>query len=227
MKLAGDLKHRWRYFWTKRAGWRALSRLAGHLAAIGSHPYHGRSPLSSASPRGFVAPSASIAHDDLRLGRHVLINDRCFLLRVRDGDPITLDDEVQLFGETTLQTGAGGSIHIGRDTHIQPRCNFSAHVGSIVVGARVEIAPCCAFYSYNHGVEPGIDIMRQPLWSRGGIRIGDGAWLGHGVIVLDGVEIGEGAVIAVGAVVNRSIPANAIAGGAPAKVIRFRGDPRS
>jgi acetyltransferase-like isoleucine patch superfamily enzyme len=60
--------------------------------------------------------------------------------------------------------------------------------------------------------------------SRGDILIEDDAWIGFGVIVLDGVHIGSGAVIGAGSVVTRDIPANAIAAGIPAKVIRMRSD---
>lgn len=194
------------------------------MAAIGTRPYHGRTGLAGASPRGFVALAAVIAHRELRLGRHVYVGDGCYLFQSEGGGAIELADRVEIYGETTLQTGRGGRIRIGEGTHVQPRCQLSAHVGSIEIGARVEIAPQCAFYAYNHGMEPGIDIMSQPLTSRGGIRIGDGAWLGHGVIVLDGVEIGAGAVVAAGAVVNRTIPPNAVAVGSPARVVRFRGE---
>ena len=54
------------------------------------------------------------------------------------------------------------------------------------------------------------------------VVIGDGAWLGANVVVLAGVTIGEGAVIAAGAVVTKDVPAQAIAGGVPAKVIGER-----
>ncbi|MGH8018543.1 MAG: hypothetical protein ACREIA_09670 [Opitutaceae bacterium] len=47
------------------------------------------------------------------------------------------------------------------------------------------------------------------------------------MIVLDGVVIGKGAVIAAGAVVNRSVPANAVAVGSPARVIKYRGGRQS
>ena len=67
-------------------------------------------------------------------------------------------------------------------------------------------------------------MKRQPLETRGGIRIGDGACLGYGVIVLDGVTIGDGAVIGAGSVVTRNVPENAIAVGNPAHVVATRGD---
>ena len=45
-------------------------------------------------------------------------------------------------------------------------------------------------------------------------------WLGANVTVLPGVTIGVGSVIAAGAVVTKDVPANMIAAGVPAKVIR-------
>lgn len=52
------------------------------------------------------------------------------------------------------------------------------------------------------------------------VRIGDGVWLGSRVMILKGVEIGTNTVVASGAVVTQSLPAEVIAGGIPAKVIR-------
>lgn len=54
------------------------------------------------------------------------------------------------------------------------------------------------------------------------VKIGDNVWIGMDVIVLPGVEIGEGAIIQAGAVVAIDVPPLAIAGGNPAKPIKFR-----
>src|SRR4249919_358820 len=54
------------------------------------------------------------------------------------------------------------------------------------------------------------------------VRIGNDVWLGKNVIVKSGVRIGDGAVIAAGAVVVDDIPAYAIAAGVPATVKKFR-----
>jgi acetyltransferase-like isoleucine patch superfamily enzyme len=53
-----------------------------------------------------------------------------------------------------------------------------------------------------------------------GIEIGNNVWVGINVTILKGVRINDGAVIAAGAVVNKDIPANTLAGGVPAKVIK-------
>ena len=57
------------------------------------------------------------------------------------------------------------------------------------------------------------------LW---GIVVEDDCWIGSGAIILDGVTIGRGSVVAAGAVVNKDVPAYAIVGGVPAKVLRSR-----
>jgi acetyltransferase-like isoleucine patch superfamily enzyme len=49
------------------------------------------------------------------------------------------------------------------------------------------------------------------------VIIGKGVWLGVGVTVLKGVTIGENTLVAAGSVVTKSLPANVIAGGIPAK----------
>lgn len=58
--------------------------------------------------------------------------------------------------------------------------------------------------------------------SKGNIIVDDDVWIGYGVTVLSGVHIGQGAVIAAGAVVTKDVPAYAIVGGVPAKLIKYR-----
>ncbi len=217
------LYYQWRKFWARYNGPRGFGRVASRLAAWGTAPYQGRMPLANFYPRGFVAHSAYMIYPDLTLGRHVLIGDRVTLTAGdREAGPVRIGDHALLFGDTFIQTGSGGSIRIGEHAHLQPGCHLRAFVSSIEIGRHAEIASGCAFYSFDHGMAPGRLIMEQPLTSRGPIVIGDGAWLGHGVTVLAGVTIGAGAVIGAGSVVVRDIPEQAIAVGAPARVLKKR-----
>ncbi len=68
---------------------------------------------------------------------------------------------------------------------------------------------------------PDRPIRAQPVRSRG-ITVGEDVWMGANAGVTDGVEIGPHAVVGMGAVVTRDVPAWAIVGGAPARIIGDR-----
>jgi acetyltransferase-like isoleucine patch superfamily enzyme len=206
-----------RYAGIKRFG-KVSAWMAGHFIP----PYYARVALSRMNSKGYISPRAALSHALLSLGNNIFIDDGILIYQDEDGGPVKLGDAVQLYRDTIIQTGQGGSISIGSRTHIQPRCQLSAYKAPIVIGQRVEIAPYCAFYSYNHGMTEGQPIRLQPLQSKGGITIEDEAWLSVGVIVLDGVRIGKGAVVGAGAVVTKDLPANTISMGVPARVIKMR-----
>jgi acetyltransferase-like isoleucine patch superfamily enzyme len=138
------------------------------------------------------------------------------------GGPVEVGDNVRIYRDTIIQTGQGGSVKLAPNLVVQPRCQFSAYKGSIEIRSDAQIAPNCAFYPYNHGFSAGELIYKQPLSSKGGIIIGEDAWLGFGVIILDGVTIGKGAIIGAGSVVTKSIPDGSVAAGNPAKIIGTR-----
>lgn len=206
----------------KLAGRSVPGRMAYALAALAVPPYKGARKLAMLTDRPFIARSARLHGDHLSLGPQSFVGDRVVLFQSDADSRIALGRRASLNQDVVVEVGEGGSVSIGENTHIQPRCQLSAYKGHLKIGSGVQIAPNCAFYPYNHGMSVGEPISQQPLTSKGGIVIEDDVWLSFGVTVLDGVTIGEGAVIGAGAVVSRDIPAGAIAAGIPAKVIGQR-----
>jgi acetyltransferase-like isoleucine patch superfamily enzyme len=222
--LAFRVKHFWTRFWMHFAGLDTFGRIATRLATWFVPPYKGRGYLANLNTQGYISPKASIFHDDLQLHNNIFIGDRVVIYKAKDGGLVKIGTGTHIHCDTIIETGAGGSLTIGANTSIQPRCQFSAYKGPIVIGCGVQIAPNCAFYPYNHGFGPDELIKKQSLQTKGGILISDDAWLGFGVIVLDGVKIGKGAVVGAGSVVTHNVPDWAIAVGVPARVVKMRDD---
>lgn len=113
-------------------------------------------------------------------------------------------------------TDCGKNIHIGKRVFINSGCRFQDQ-GGIFIGDDVLVGHNCVIATLNHEMDPDrrADIIPAP------VRIGNKVWIGANVTILQGVSIGDGAVIAAGAVVNRDVPPRAVAGGLPAKVIKY------
>jgi len=222
MRIKRKIRRLWSRFWLLWVYLGPLGFIGAHLAAWPWPPLYDRAQLRMLSRRGYTATSSSIYHNQLWKGDHVFIGDHVLIYQDRGGGPVDIADEVRVFNHTTIQTGLEGSVTIGANTRIQPRCQLSAYKASIRIGSNVGIAPNCALYSYDHGTFLDNPISSQPLQTKGDIIIEDGAWLGVGVIVLSGVRIGRGAVVGAGSLVTRDIPDNSIAYGVPAKVAKTR-----
>lgn len=99
--------------------------------------------------------------------------------------------------------------------------DFSSEPYLITLGDRVS-ATRVRFETHDGGVwvarsaHPQIDMVKP-------IVVGSNVFLGYGAIVMPGVTIGDNVVIGAGAVVTRDIPANSVAVGVPARVIRSTG----
>jgi maltose O-acetyltransferase len=91
-------------------------------------------------------------------------------------------------------------------------------VARIAIGDDVQIGPNVQLLTATHPVDP---VERRDRWeSASPITIGDNVWLGGGVIVLPGVTIGDGTVVGAGSVVVRDLPADVVAVGSPARIVR-------
>ncbi len=94
--------------------------------------------------------------------------------------------------------------------------------GGVTIGDRTLIGYRSLIISSNHSIPP----IGEPFPISGDVHapvsISKDVWIGANCVITPGVEIGEGAVIAAGSVVTKDVPANAIYGGVPAKLIRMR-----
>ncbi len=119
----------------------------------------------------------------------------------------------------------GENIHIGARTFVNS--NLTAlDVVTITIGEDCQIGPNVQLLTPTHPVDP--QPRRDKLEAAEPITLGDNVWLGGGVVVCPGVTIGDNTVVGAGAVVTKDLPANVVAVGNPARVIRQiePGDPR-
>ncbi|TFD93312.1 acyltransferase [Cryobacterium lactosi] len=141
----------------------------------------------------------------------------CFVSELASVD----NDELRLGDRSYIAAGAylTGAFRTGRD------CSVNAYTvirGDVQIGDAVRIGAHTSIIGFNHTMTTtDIEFFRQPLESLG-IRIGNDVWIGSHVVVLDGITVGDHAVLAAGAVVTKNVPAGAIVGGNPARLIRSR-----
>lgn len=121
----------------------------------------------------------------------------------------------------------GENIFFGRNCEVNLNCTFlDANV--IRIGDNALIAPNVQIYTAFHSAnarerfgapraDGGIAFCKT---QSAPVTIGDGVWIGGGVIVLPGVTIGDNVVVGAGSVVTHDIPANTIAFGNPCRAIR-------
>lgn len=159
-----------------------------------------------------------------RLGRGVVIEPGVLVFHPEN---IELADNVYVGHQAILKGYYRGSMIIGEGTWIGQQCFFHS-AGDIVIGKNVGIGPGVKILTSSHG-EDGIEtpILHSHI-EFAPVRIGDGADLGVGAILLPGVTVGKGAQIGAGAVVTHDVCDFAVVAGVPAKLLRMRpGAPRA
>ncbi len=124
-----------------------------------------------------------------------------------------VDEEFRLF--PPFYTDFGKNIRLGRRVFINAGCCFQDQ-GGIFIGDDCLIGHQVVLATLNHDLAPEQRGSMRPA----PIRIGKNVWIGAHATVLPGVNIGDNCVIAAGAVVTKDVPADTVAAGVPARVVK-------
>ncbi len=140
----------------------------------------------------------------------------------------------------------GGHIRVGDNLHVVTTSDrtvslstwaFEAHQGHIDIGNNVLLCPgvrldCatsisigdnCMFAAGSYVTDADwhdIYDRTRPVGNTREVNLAENVWIGDGAIVCKGVSIGENSIIGAGSIVTSNIPANVIAAGNPARVIK-------
>ncbi len=93
---------------------------------------------------------------------------------------------------------------------------------NIYVGNNVMFAPGVVVATAGHPLNP--TLREKGYQYNQEVRIGNNVWIGANATILPGVTIGDNTVVGAGAVVSKDLPANVLALGVPAKVVRELGE---
>lgn len=171
-------------------------------------------------------------YPDFRTGKNLKCWGRIYLIKSRESK-IRIGDNVRIVSDCLRSAIAihsrfkihalGGSIiDIGNDVGLTG-VSISARSTGIRIGDGTIIAPNTSLMDTDfHAPWPpqkrmynlGLDRDRPVL-------IGRDVWIGMNCVILKGVSIGDNSIIAAGSVVSRDIPSNVLAGGSPARTIRY------
>jgi acetyltransferase-like isoleucine patch superfamily enzyme len=119
-----------------------------------------------------------------------------------------------------------GVVEIGDKTVVGQDCTISAYRG-IRIGEQCVIADRAMFIDFDHGVvEVERPIRVQGIYKRD-VEVGSNVWIGYGACILRGVRVGDNSVIGTSTVITKDVPANAVVGGVPARILRMRDAPET
>lgn len=178
--------------------------------------------------------------------RYLPLYARLAYWKLRLGDRLQLDGVAFIGRGTRLQVGPRATLKLGRWSWIGRGCKIRVHEGRCEIGAKTVLGEECTISAYRHvavgreclladrvmliDFDHGTSDVERPIREQGiyarDVHVGHNCWLGYGAAVLRGATVGDHSVVGAYSVVTRGVPANTIAAGQPARVVRVRRTPQ-
>jgi acetyltransferase-like isoleucine patch superfamily enzyme len=166
--------------------------------------------------------------------------------KLRLGRRLRLDGLAFIGPGCTLEVGRDAVLELGRWSWVGHGCKIRCHEGLVSIGAKSVLGQECTISAYQHvsigrecviadrvmliDFDHGMVDVERPVRLQGiykrDVAVGNNVWVGYGACVLRGVKVGDNAVIGTSAVLTKDVPANAVVGGVPARLIRMRAAPQ-
>jgi acetyltransferase-like isoleucine patch superfamily enzyme len=170
---------------------------------------------------------------------------RLVWLKLRLGKRLQTDGLCFLCPGVHLEIAPNATLHIGRWAWVGHDSKIRVHEGEVRIGAKSVLGQECTISAYQHvsigreciiadrvmliDFDHGVVDVERPIRTQGiykrDVRVGHNVWMGYGACVLRGTTVGDNSVVGTNSVVTADVPANAVVGGVPARVIRMRDAP--
>jgi acetyltransferase-like isoleucine patch superfamily enzyme len=145
---------------------------------------------------------------------------------VKLGSNVKLSRFINLYGcEIGDNTKIGAFVEVQKNAKIGSNCKISSHTfvcEGVTIEDQVFIGHGVVFIndSYPRAATADGHLQTESDWKVERTLIQRGASIGSGATILANVTVGENAIVGAGSVVTKSVPANAIVAGNPARVLR-------